>query len=472
MDKFLVLLKAAFIGLGVFLVGLLSQPFAFLGAIVSVLADWSEGMYREWARQKSRERQIRSWVKKVRSCTLDILDEPIEVEKTVAQLKMTLLGEKPAEIVEGAIETHLDAYNGITKRDALYVSILFALQAKRKSEGRILFDDEIGQIIDRYFSLEEEFEDFKTSVNEFMSKLNEKDEFSFDRELRRHCSSARIVSSLKLELDSESETKRILKRLIKEGQISQSNLFASYLSRKEIPFSIEATELESFLILSNQMKGKTPPWDDVLSPYRYFDFGGKKFDGHYFNVTLLTLPKGMWTSDKIIDEIFRPPFVVNDELKGFLGIQRIGEEGFVRYPKEPLSHWSDKTKKGFESLPEHKKTGKKSASIADETKLVEEILSILPLNIFIPNVKQRHKNFIESGNASLRRTFGVQKLSDWANVQMSDLAQALIELDEKQKAETNDGKGSRIARDDKVWEELAENIVEQAKIHRDALQDG
>ena len=91
---------------------------------------------------------------------------------------------------------------------------------------------------------------------------------------------------------------------------------------------------------------------------------------------------------------------------------------------------------------------------------VEELLKVIPINIFLQNPKTNEKNLLIESFMDLKNEFDVQNIFDWGDVNKEELSESLIKKDKESK------KDERIAEDNR-WKDIADSIVYEANKYSD-----
>lgn len=90
---------------------------------------------------------------------------------------------------------------------------------------------------------------------------------------------------------------------------------------------------------------------------------------------------------------------------------------------------------------------------------ISDILSIIPFNVFVPELSRREKEIIINNYDHLKSKFGINSLFDWADIDAAELATELSEVDRDNINTFED------------WSSIANDITEQAMSHTEAVFD-
>lgn len=89
---------------------------------------------------------------------------------------------------------------------------------------------------------------------------------------------------------------------------------------------------------------------------------------------------------------------------------------------------------------------------------IQEIMSVIPFNVFIPNLRKEARNIIIRDYSKLRSRFNIRTLGDWALVPSVDLYRNLVRLDKYKLIENEE------------WRVIATKITEQSRKYQDILK--
>lgn len=297
--------------------------------------------------------------------------------------------------------------------------------------------------------------DFKSKTDELTRKYNKTYNLSF---------------KLKLERDQSEEFRRTLSILIKDGKLNVKQLEKNLRDRVKNELQKRAVRSKAFLVLSQKFQN-IPEVQQALNRFPHVKYSYPKPsrlpDSIKYVSTRIIYPSSAFQDAKDFLKYEIEPFIPDDKInEGFIVIIPIEGTELYSIPKNAAdiekSHFSE----GFESVAAYK-TGISidmaelyMESMKDEIN-VDEVLSNIPVNIFVPNISERIKNFIISNYDNLKAKFNITRLADWANINSNDLKDYLIELD------INRGK-QRLYKEEN-WEDIGKKIVEQAIKHRDAM---
>ncbi len=184
----------------------------------------------------------------------------------------------------------------------------------------------------------------------------------------------------------------------------------------------------------------------------------------------LIYPTDVYSDPKdFLEKEIIPNIPTEERSKGFISIIPLEGTEIFTYPESSKEIKDEKIRASYSSISSIK-TGL-PLNLADvvmsnlDTEVnMNEILSIIPFNIFIPNESERRKRFIIDHYEEIKSNFNVKTLSDWSEISPNKLKRYLIKLDETTK------KRNRVAKNE-AWGAIANKVVTQAKKHSQALFD-
>lgn len=175
----------------------------------------------------------------------------------------------------------------------------------------------------------------------------------------------------------------------------------------------------------------------------------------------------LYPKEPISPKIFLEQEILNnipteERFDGFAAIIPFETSEMYLYPNNKSQIENINSRKAYEAI-DYFKTGN-SDQVLNEAVLaklseigINEILSIIPFNIFIPRVKNDMKLFIIDKYELFQSAFQIQSLFDWANINPQDLFNKFIELG-----------CLEINSNEKDWIRIAKRIILEAKKHQEA----
>ncbi len=177
-------------------------------------------------------------------------------------------------------------------------------------------------------------------------------------------------------------------------------------------------------------------------------------------------PSNYQDAESFLKKEILPHIPTEDRGKGFILIIPIEGTEIISFPENVDDIKSKYIRGAYEAI-----TAIKTGQSIDVTNLyierltqemnLDNILSIIPFNIFVPDLYGRAKNFIIDNYDEIRQQFNVERLSDWATINSQELAEHIINFDK--------ATGNRRVYSDDNWQETSDEIIAQAKIHDRAI---
>ncbi len=152
----------------------------------------------------------------------------------------------------------------------------------------------------------------------------------------------------------------------------------------------------------------------------------------------------------------------NEKSNGFVAVLPLEITGISTYPKSEKDIEKDIMRTAFQAI-NYLTTGlnKSIDEILMEYTLsnvsMSELLSVIPFNIFVPDLKGNAKEFIIENYNDIQKKFAIKTLFDWANVNPDDLSATLVALDT----------GGVLPKSE--WSTISQQICTEAKKHVAAI---
>lgn len=430
------------------------------------------------ARNK-KKKEIQSQLKPVLNFLKQQADLKLDEEKLLKSIGASEIDYYRKDSIIVFVTNSIEELNQVQK-DAI---ILTALCEEIEANGDILksgvYKTAIASIFEKYDFIELD-DGAKTIIKYYENYLNgnklqtEIDQLDFksktDELTRKYNKTYNLSFKLKLEKEQSEEFRRTLSILIKDGKLNVKQLEKNLKERVKSELQKRAVKSKAFLVLSQKFQN-IPEVRHALDRFPHVRYSYPKPSRLPENIeyvsTRIIYPSSAFqdAEDFLKNEIepFIPPDKINE---GFIAVLPIEGTELFTIPENADDIEKSHLKEGFESVAAYKTgisidmTELYMESMKDEIN-VDEVLSNIPINIFVPNLSESRKNFLIDNYDSLKDKFNVSRLADWANINSDDLKEFLIELD------LNRGK-KRLYKDEN-WEEVAKSIVEQAIKHRDAM---
>lgn len=368
------------------------------------------------------------------------------------------------------------------QKDAL---ILTSLCSEIENEGDILksglYKTAIASIFEKYDFIELD-EGAKTIIkyydnylkgNKLQDEVGEIDFSSKTDELtRKYNKTYNLSFKLKLEKEQSEEFRRTLSILIKDGKLNVHQLEKSLKERVKNELQKRAVKSKAFLVLSQKFQN-IPEVRQALDRFPHVRYSYPKPSRLPENIeyvsTRIIYPSSAFQDAKDFLKVEIEPFIPIDKInEGFIAVLPIEGTELFTIPENADDIVKSHLKEGFESVAAYKTgisidmTELYMESLKDEIN-VDEVLSNIPINIFVPNLSESRKNFLIDNYDALKNKFNISRLADWANINSDDLKDFLIELDSQ--------RGKKRLYNDDNWKGVAISILEKAVKHRDAINE-
>lgn len=231
-----------------------------------------------------------------------------------------------------------------------------------------------------------------------------------------------IISRLTSQHKEEAEYRNTLAQLYDAGKLSKFGIQQALIELEE-ELNYVLTDKTHYFILINEIQNETEIIDDIKDAV--LDEGDDVYTGSMMlnaGMTSLTLCvcSNSWETDEFYNKFVREPFEKH-QADGVLSIHRAKFEGGSifkqRYEK---SEPSGNILRGIESRG-LLTTGEVAATLSLQEKLIEsylstdELLSVLPLNLFLPDLPSEKKERLIENNEEIKERFSIDQLTDWAN---------------------------------------------------------
>ncbi|WP_139172743.1 hypothetical protein [Halopelagius longus] len=231
-----------------------------------------------------------------------------------------------------------------------------------------------------------------------------------------------IISLLTSERKEEAEYRNTLAQLYDAGKLSQFGIQQALIELEE-ELNYVLTDKTHYFILINEIQNDTEIIDDikqaVLAEGESVYTGSMMLNAGMTSLTLCVCDEN-WETEEFYDNFVKEPFEKH-QADGVLSIHRAKFEGGSifkqRYEK---SEPSGNILRGIESRG-LLTTGEVAATLNLREKLIEshlstdELLSVLPLNLFLPNLPSDQKEVLIENNEGIKTVFEIDRLTDWAN---------------------------------------------------------
>lgn len=281
-----------------------------------------------------------------------------------------------------------------------------------------------------------------------------------------------LTLQMKLEKDQAEEFRTTLAVLISTGKLSIRQLEKKLQDKINQDISSKTKRSKAFLVLANRFH-KYSEVEKVLNKFPFVAFPGKYSKGlpesiKYLHTRIIYPPDNYQNALEFLNKEIKPKIPDEKLNDGFIAIIPIEGTELYSIPENADNIRYSYMKEGFESI-----TAYKTGVSIDLTELfieslqneinIDEILSIIPFNIFVPGISNNIRNFIINNYDELKTHFNITRLGDWATINKDDLRDFLINID------TNREK--RRLYIDENWDSLAAKIIDQSIKHQRAIQN-
>jgi len=281
---------------------------------------------------------------------------------------------------------------------------------------------------------------------------------------KQYCKTQNLAIQLFMKKEQVEEFYRTLSFLILRGKLSVPLL----KDRVERGLKKVAARSRAYILLINKFQ-RLPSIEKSLNKFPQIKIGRLQpirfpMETKYLHMRIV-YPEVKYANpaDFLHEEIVKK-IPKKEKNNGFVAIIPIEGTDIISYPKNKDSLSSDNLKKGFEAIY-HIKTGIPQDTleiIVDTIKSemsLPEILSVIPFNIFVPELDENARIFLIKRYRKIQNYFKIKTLFDWCDVKPTDLAKKIISLPD-----------SNILKEEE-WEKIAEKICLEAQKHTEAVMN-
>lgn len=294
------------------------------------------------------------------------------------------------------------------------------------------------------------FNNYRNKKNIYLTSNFSKEE-EFELFTRKYATSIYSNYMLNLDIKNSREYRRTLSKLIHEGKISFNNI----LDELKLENSINA-----FLIFSNVLEKNKPEVSNKLEQYNQIDFNGSS--GEYKYKTRIIFLSKYSNPEDFIKENYSDFYKKENKIPGFVGLFPIELKNLHLFPNKDnlIIDKENYLRRNYNKLIEYKLLAESSSEenqIIFNNIPVNEILSNLPINIFIPDEKVLIKDFIIESYKKLKKKFKIKTIYDWSEINFEDLRDYFIEIDKEEIATSN------------KWTSISKKIIEDCKKIKESI---
>jgi hypothetical protein len=400
-------------------------------------------------------------------------------EVSVDELSKKIIDEDIAYNKVDIIHKAVDAIvRNDTARDATIICALCnSVKNEADSTTIALYKKAISDILEKY-SFPEFGTNEKTILNYYYNFSRDKglktatDELDYKAIFRdftkQYNPSMNLAFNLFLEKGQAEEFRKTLAILVGRGRLNLRLLGKDVLNKINKELEIKQKTAQAYLVLSNKFYA-IPKVEKVLDSFPGIKFGkkwGNKLpDGvNYVHMRLIYPPDNYKNANQFLNREIVPHIPERNRANGFISIIPVEGTEIFSFPSKKEDISSEKIRESYDSLTSIKTGLPLSISsilidTIDREIPIDNLLSILPFNIFVPDISDRGKRFIIDNYDTLKGQFDIHTLDAWADVNAGDLGDKLIALDSQN--------SKRIFKDER-WKEISTRIVSEAHRHRDA----
>jgi len=277
---------------------------------------------------------------------------------------------------------------------------------------------------------------------------------------REYFKKYQFIDEITTKKENLEDYKNTLVKLYENGSLNKYGIH-------KIVSEIEDEEIEQviqdkyyYFIVINKIHTNTDFKKRIKAEIR--NSGDKVYDGSLFLgegrfSLLVAVTKNDYNTKKFYDKFVKNIFT-NIDKRGIVSVhkcmffgEKIQKKKKFKPPLHPYFRKAISARDIFN-------TGSKTVKISFKERLIEtylsmdELLTVLPLNIFLPKLKSEKKEILIENNQEIKEEFNINKLTDWSNPNHTkeEIAEFLV---------------SNYFLDDSLdkWKENVEKIINEAK---------
>lgn len=230
-----------------------------------------------------------------------------------------------------------------------------------------------------------------------------------------------VISKLTSQHEELSEYRNTLSQLYDSGKLSKFGIQQALIELEE-ELSYVLTDKTHYFVLMNELQQDTEIKDDIIesveSDGNDVYTGSLNLSGGMYSL-LLCVCEESWGTSEFYERFLKEPYERYPD-DGFLTVHRAKFEGESVFRKRyENTDPSPNVLRGIQSK-NLLTTGEKAATVNLREKLIEshlstdELLSVLPLNLFLPDLPSDKKEILVENNEEIKRKFDIDQLTDWA----------------------------------------------------------
>ena len=215
-------------------------------------------------------------------------------------------------------------------------------------------------------------------------------------------------------LDQKQNLISTLRKIINEGKMSTWGIKESTVSQIETELRMKTDFNNSYLIVGQNLRGSIDEYFKTVERAR----GVISISGMKYKIYIAKSPNPH-NQSKFLDEIRKKYNVDGDSFMWIIPIDLLKSQ-VLSFPED--RNFSKPTiKRSYQLFEDFRDTigvsdGSVIWSVISKSKVtVSQLLSVIPFNIFCPNIKESESNFIISCYEEIKKTLDVTSLTDFKN---------------------------------------------------------
>lgn len=440
---------------GIMKVSLISFVLAAVAAAISIIVEPFSNMLKERDKKERRIKLLKKYISELNN----FLSKNFSVKTKIQAEGLEFIDSELNKI--DTYRTIIDQLNIEYNKDVVFVlALCHEIEKEPKESDKSLYRDRIDKVLDNFDTVNI---DPKTKeLLELYSKLKgvpldnyRKMFFDFTR---KYCRAQSFAFQMFNDLKQAKEFNRTLSFLIFKGKIPTKPLREKVEEKKNMLLK-EKKASRGLIVLMNYYKDK-PYINNALDSFPQIEMGRLKplnfpEKTKYLHMRLLYPKSYYYSAREFLDKEIIGSIPEEEKGKGFIAVLPIETLDICSYPETQEEIYSEKMKDSFSAI-NYLRTGSDKGiyEILSEYIISEMgisgILSIIPFNVFVPDLPQEGKNFLIENYEYIKEPFGIESLFDWSEVDVERLSQRIISKDK-----------SKILSEEK-WKEVCEQIRNEA----------
>ncbi|GEM_PF-5172351 len=484
---FIKILGAIIVAASIFLASFLDKPgeyfystiFSIIAATLFLFIDPLIEFYENRKVQKARRKNIKNHIRDFNEFLKNYTSYKAIPKDLVREIDDTNIDhQKKEKVYDWLIRNKLDKASKVEK-DGIFCALLCYEIDREENLLRVdSYKKIIAGIFEKYDFLNISDESKLITQYYYNYKMGEKlnaksDSLDYAKQIdamtNKYDKTYNLSLKLKFEKDQIEEFRKTLAILISRGKLNIDQIEKRI--REKLSKQIHNKSGKAFLIFANNYQ-RIPAIKNLLDSYPGVVYSYKKphflpESIQYLHTRIIYPPEDSQNPQRFIENKIKPLIPEDRDGNGFISILPIEGTEIYSYPTKVDNIESENVREGFETITAYK-TGMSFNlvefyidNLQEEIK-VDELLSVIPFNVFVPNIGKKPKNLIIDHYDRLKKEFGIDTLSDWGDVNGKDLKHALVDIDKGRNSD-------RIFEDDR-WDEIATKIITSSKKHQSAIE--